>query len=148
MNYLKIHNDIISRAQLRASTRKEANLILGYSEQHHIVPKCMGGTNDKTNLVFLSAREHFVIHILLTKIYPQVGGLWFACNRLVQDKVQNRLNGKTYECMKRQISEYRKTQNKENNEVIAHAAKKISAALSGRTKETHSHIAAQANAIR
>ena len=30
-----------------------------YHERHHIVPKCMGGTNDEENLIDLFAREHF-----------------------------------------------------------------------------------------
>ena len=39
----------------------------GYSECHHIVPKALGGTNDENNLVFLTFREHFLAHWLLTK---------------------------------------------------------------------------------
>jgi len=40
----------------------------GYTEQHHILPKCLGGTNNKSNLVRLTAREHFVCHLLLVKM--------------------------------------------------------------------------------
>ena len=36
-----------------------------YHETHHIVPKCMGGNNDKENLIDLFAREHFEAHWLL-----------------------------------------------------------------------------------
>jgi hypothetical protein len=39
----------------------------GYTEQHHIIPKCLGGTDDADNLVNLSAREHFVCHWLQLK---------------------------------------------------------------------------------
>ena len=42
--------------------------ILGYSEKHHIVPKSMGGDNTKSNLVPLSAREHYICHLLLIKM--------------------------------------------------------------------------------
>jgi hypothetical protein len=42
----------------------------GYFERHHIVPKCMGGTNKKSNLVYLTAEEHYVAHQLLVKMYP------------------------------------------------------------------------------
>ena len=62
MNYQKIYNQIIERAQNRK--------LDGYKERHHIIPKCMGGSNDKTNLVELTAREHFLCHILLCEIYP------------------------------------------------------------------------------
>jgi len=39
-----------------------------YTERHHIVPKSLGGINSKSNLVKLTAREHFVCHLLLTKM--------------------------------------------------------------------------------
>lgn len=39
------------------------------SESHHIVPKCMGGENGKSNLVRLSPREHYIVHKLLHKEY-------------------------------------------------------------------------------
>ena len=43
-----------------------------YSENHHIVPKSEGGSDDKANLVRLSAREHYIAHLLLAKIYDDV----------------------------------------------------------------------------
>lgn len=39
-----------------------------YTEKHHIIPRSMKGTNEKTNLVSLSFREHFLCHWLLTKM--------------------------------------------------------------------------------
>lgn len=39
-----------------------------YTERHHIIPKSLGGTNDSENLIRLSAREHFLVHWLLTKM--------------------------------------------------------------------------------
>ena len=59
MNYERIHDQIIKRAKNR--------IIDGYSERHHIIPKCMGGNNNPDNLVNLTAREHFLIHWLLTE---------------------------------------------------------------------------------
>ena len=41
----------------------------GYKENHHIVPRSLGGTDSPDNLVLLTAREHFICHWLLTKIY-------------------------------------------------------------------------------
>ena len=40
-----------------------------YSERHHIIPKCVGGTNNPNNLVYLTPREHLLAHWLLSKIY-------------------------------------------------------------------------------
>jgi len=39
-----------------------------YSEKHHIIPRSLGGTNQNHNIVRLTAREHFVCHLLLTKM--------------------------------------------------------------------------------
>ena len=61
MNYQKIYHQIIERAATRQ--------ISGYSERHHIVPRCMGGCDNPTNLVALTAREHYIVHWLLWKIY-------------------------------------------------------------------------------
>lgn len=36
-------------------------------ERHHIIPRSLGGGNDKSNIVFLTYREHFIVHWLLTK---------------------------------------------------------------------------------
>lgn len=36
-------------------------------EKHHIIPKCLGGTNKTENIVKLSLREHYICHLLLTK---------------------------------------------------------------------------------
>ena len=46
-----------------------------YHETHHIVPKCVGGTDDKDNLIDLYAREHFIAHKLLAKENPDSPGL-------------------------------------------------------------------------
>ncbi|XAO17074.1 homing endonuclease [Escherichia phage FL23] len=60
MNYEKIYNSLIDRARNRALT--------GYKERHHIIPKCLGGSNDASNLVDLTPEEHYVAHQLLVKI--------------------------------------------------------------------------------
>lgn len=52
---------LIEKAKLRTE-------ILDYAEGHHIVPSSLGGTDHEDNLVKLSAREHFVAHLLLTKM--------------------------------------------------------------------------------
>lgn len=49
-------------------TAAKGREINGYTELHHIIPQSLGGTNDKENLVYLTAREHFICHWLLVKI--------------------------------------------------------------------------------
>lgn len=38
-----------------------------YYERHHVVPKSLGGSNAKSNIVFLTFREHFLAHWLLAR---------------------------------------------------------------------------------
>ena len=49
-----------------------------YHERHHIVPKCMGGTNDEENLIDLFAKEHFIAHKLLYEENPKNDSLVYA----------------------------------------------------------------------
>lgn len=63
--YTKWYISIIKNAQLRASTKKEANNLLGYVEGHHTVPNSLFKNK---NIVYLTAREHFICHWLLTKM--------------------------------------------------------------------------------
>ena len=50
----------------------------GYHERHHIIPKCMNGSNSKDNLIDLYAREHFIAHKLLAEENPQNYQLKYA----------------------------------------------------------------------
>jgi hypothetical protein len=86
MNYQKIYNQIIQRAKCRS--------ISGYKENHHIVPKCLGGSNNKENLVNLTAREHFICHMLLCELYPYDEKLRYALFLMAIGK--NRKNKEAY----------------------------------------------------
>tara|TARA_R110002096_G_C14426106_1_gene709541 strand:- start:89 stop:916 length:828 start_codon:yes stop_codon:yes gene_type:complete len=72
MNYKSIHDFIIERAKKRP--------IEGYVERHHIVPTCLLNkpNNSEENLVYLTAREHFIIHKILTILYPNISALHLA----------------------------------------------------------------------
>ena len=60
-----------------------------YHERHHIVPKCMGGTNDEENLIDLFAREHFEAHKLLALENPDNSSLVYAWGCMVWAKNDN-----------------------------------------------------------
>lgn len=71
-----------------------------YHERHHIVPKCMGGSNDKDNLIDLFAREHFEAHRLLALENPDNYKLASAFSMMAfpKNKNQNRcLTAKEFE---------------------------------------------------
>jgi len=60
--YTKWYISIISS---RLSRIREENI---YYEKHHIIPKSLGGSNRQSNLVDLTAKEHFIVHLLLTEM--------------------------------------------------------------------------------
>lgn len=60
MNYKKIYDEIIYRRKLERPD--------GYTEKHHVVPRCLGGSDESDNMVALTAREHFICHWLLVKM--------------------------------------------------------------------------------
>ena len=70
MDYTKVYNLICERGQKRK--------IEGYTEKHHIIPKCIGGNNKHENLTYLTAKEHFLCHRLLCEIYPESKKLVWA----------------------------------------------------------------------
>ena len=45
------------------------NKVDGYVENHHIIPRSEGGPDNNDNIVALTAREHYICHLLLAKIY-------------------------------------------------------------------------------
>lgn len=69
--YTILYCRLITRAQNRANTKEGARKILGYTEKHHILPKSfkLGGVKDTLNYAYLTAREHLVCHLLLTKMF-------------------------------------------------------------------------------
>lgn len=62
--YYKIIENSIKRTPSTMS-RRTAKKILGYVERHHIIPKSLGGSDNKDNLVWLTAEEHLNAHLLL-----------------------------------------------------------------------------------
>ena len=100
MNYQRIYDQIIDRAKTRQ--------IEGYYETHHIIPKCIGGLNRKSNTVKLTAKEHFICHRLLCEIYPEHIGLksalWFLINAARVYQKRYNPSGKIYENIKKEYS--------------------------------------------
>ena len=106
--------------------------IEGYAERHHIVPRSLGGTNDATNLVKLTAREHFICHLLLTKFTTGYDKklMNFALGKFIQNSpLQQRIfNSWEYSKIRESISEAR-TGHKHSEET----RKKMSEKAKGRT---------------
>ena len=58
-----------TRIYFQLLNKRKVEVPEGYSERHHIIPKSLGGPNTKDNMVRLTAREHFIAHVLLTKMF-------------------------------------------------------------------------------
>ena len=63
MNYSKNYDRLI---KIHGSRDKPSGV---YAECHHIIPRCLGGSDDKDNLVWLSPKAHYIAHLLLCGIY-------------------------------------------------------------------------------
>lgn len=105
MNYQKIYDDICKRGQERILPEGT------YVEKHHIVPKCLGGGNEKSNITPLTAREHFLVHYILTRIYPNNSKIWNACFKMCHSgNGQKRFipNSRLYEFIKIELNKLTK----------------------------------------
>jgi len=102
--YKSIYYKIINKA-LGEHRDKE----ISYYEKHHIIPKSLGGTNNRSNLVLLTAREHYICHKLLTKFTigeskkKMFCAMW-AFNRKSQSQNRIILNSRDYEYVRKYIS--------------------------------------------
>jgi hypothetical protein len=96
MDYRKIYNNIVRRGQNR--------ILEGYTEKHHIVPRCLGGTDDADNLVSLTPEEHYLCHLLLVKIYPNNISLVKAAMFMTASNNYIKRNNKVYGWLKREYS--------------------------------------------
>ena len=93
MNYLRIYNELITRAKLRSTITP--------CEIHHILPRSMGGSDDPENLVALTPREHFIAHKLLWKIN---GAGPMATAFVFMSDLNNITSGKAYAAARAQVS--------------------------------------------
>lgn len=103
MNYLKHYDKLILRARNRVLTC--------YTENHHVIPRCMGGTDDPDNIVALTPEEHYTAHLLLAKAYPDHPALLYACMMMTASNTNVRRNNKSYGWVRRKISERMKENN-------------------------------------
>jgi hypothetical protein len=93
MDYKKHYHLLIKRAKSRK--------LNCYTEKHHIIPKCLGGKNDSSNLVKLTPEEHYLAHLLLIKIYPKSDRLVYAANKMTVSSKNLKRNNKRYGWLKK-----------------------------------------------
>lgn len=89
INYYKNNVDIAKEDYNKLTTNNrglDKSKFKGNFEIHHILPKCLGGTNDENNLVLLTYEEHVKAHMLLYIIYPEETKLLGAFKLLITVK--------------------------------------------------------------
>ena len=132
MNYREIYDRLIKRGQIRGLDKKNLDY---YTESHHIIPKSMGGPDDIHNRVLLTAREHFIAHMLLVKIYNNPSmhfALWRMCNG---KKADFKIHSRFYESARIKYSINMSLLNKGRITTDAHKLN-LSKALKGRKSHT------------
>lgn len=102
MDYTKHYNTLCKRGQVR--------LLEGYSEIHHIIPRCLGGTDHNTNLTRLTPEEHYIAHQLLVQMHPGNRKLIYSAQMMTVDRYAGgpRSQNKLYGWLKRQLKDARK----------------------------------------
>jgi hypothetical protein len=99
------------------TTAQQRNLPTNiYSEIHHIIPKSLGGSNSKDNLVRLTAREHYICHLLLVKMtldkdqyrMAQAMSAFLTWNNANHKRIGN-ITSRVYEYLKSVKSKHLKT---------------------------------------
>lgn len=69
MNYIKAYNILVERGKQRQAANKVKNK--GY-HMHHIIPRCLGGSDSDDNLTMLTSKEHYICHRLLVQIHKDI----------------------------------------------------------------------------
>lgn len=130
------YNNIIDRAKNRS--------IDTYKEIHHIIPRSLGGTDLKENLVELTAREHFICHWLLVKMHSgearakMINALYMmrAGGRYHQ-RYKSIITSRVYSKLREEYSQYISKRNTGRKQPIEEKEKQI-AAMTGRTRSPFS----------
>lgn len=105
--YYKTYNQLIDKC---LQMEKEGYPEDMYTEVHHILPRCQGGTNEKCNLVRMPVRYHIVAHMLLACAFPDEKGLVLAVTTMFiyrEDNKQIERKEKISKISTRLISKFR-----------------------------------------
>jgi hypothetical protein len=114
--YSKVYFSTIEKAVRRGWEKARGR------ERHHIIPQSLGGSSDKSNLVYLSCREHFLCHWLLVKmtegenyhkmVYALMG---MRAKNTHQERYQTIFTARVYEKYRIEHAEYHSNLMKSKN---------------------------------
>lgn len=99
--YTTWYYNIINNAKNRTS--------IEHTDKHHIIPRSLGGSNDKDNLVSLTRREHFICHLLLVKMTEGKDKSKMSQAAFYMRNVRkSRINARTYELLRASANAYQR----------------------------------------
>lgn len=81
----------------------------GYKERHHIIPRSLGGSDLKGNIVSLTAKEHFICHLLLTKMVngplqkKVIYAAWMMANQENNQQSRYKINSRIYQILRQKF---------------------------------------------
>ena len=106
MNYKKIYYNLCNRSLTRTWQK------FTY-EKHHVLPKSLGGTNEKSNRAILTPREHALAHLLLIKFLTGTdkAKMVFALKGMIgyRNSKRNQLNSKQYDKLRKAYQQHSQT---------------------------------------
>lgn len=73
LDYERIYREFIADRRSRPQPD-------GYTENHHILPRSLGGSDDKSNMIRMTPEDHYFAHLLLAKIHG--GKMWDAIHAM------------------------------------------------------------------
>ena len=99
-------------------TERAKNRVLEtYTESHHIVPRSLGGRDERNNLVNLTPREHFICHWLLVKMttgqehHKMLNALrMMRAEKQGQQRYHTKITARVYESIKQEYAELQSKQ--------------------------------------
>ena len=98
--------EIDDSVQIIQNTRR-ARKQLGYVEGHHIIPRSIKPelSNNHYNIIYLTAKEHFIAHLLLTKMFSgkEQTKMIFAFRRIHYDNNGKRYTSRLFSNLKSQM---------------------------------------------
>lgn len=134
MNYHNVYQQLIKNAQAKRRVKGTE-----YYEQHHILPRSMGGSNQSSNLVLLTAKEHYVAHHLLWRAHRNKS-MALAFIKIRTGNAQQQTHGgyitaKEYEVIRKELSLHSEEQgyNSYVNKTGIHGLSKHQRQLQGKT---------------
>jgi rubrerythrin len=95
----------------RITENAKTRTLDGYKERHHIIPRSLGGSDSEENLVDLTAREHFICHWLLIKMYSgeSKAKMVYALNGMKRngqytERYETKITSRVYDHLKKEFA--------------------------------------------